>query len=151
MRTNYLMVCLALAVLATSAHAAEPVETVMGGGTYKTTAGQLDNHQPVIDSVTINATLYDDFSAEGNIVWMGTYNGRQDPGKGTSGWTWQIEVDSWWLNEDGSVTVWGTVRHSQLKHEIGAFTAVNFYDGGGNNSDFINGNEIDGNIRFIDP
>jgi hypothetical protein len=146
------MICFSVvAILVSSTIAAEPVGSIRGGGMFGTTRGEFPNHQPYIDAITVNATFYDDFSAKGTIVWMGTYNGTQEPGRGTSGWTWQIEVDYWWLNEDGSVIVGGTVQHSQLKDEIGGFTAIGFFDGGKNDSDFINGNEIAGNIFIAVP
>ena len=140
-----------LAILATPARSADPVGTVHGSGIFGTTRGEFPNHQPFIDMISVNATVYADGSAGGTIVWMSTHNAEREPGQGTSGWTWQIRVEAWYSLEDGTVILEGTVTHSQLEEEVGLFLGVGFYDGGANSPDSITGAEIRGNIRIEGP
>jgi hypothetical protein len=139
-----------LAILAAPALSADPVGTVQGGGHYGTTRGETPNKQPVIDTVTVNATMYADGTADGSMVWASTYNGFQEPGQGTSGWTWQMKVVGWeeW---DGTLVLFGEITHSQLEYEVGGFVAIPFYDGGGDNADYIGFVEIKGNVRITGP
>lgn len=141
-----------LAILFVPAQASDPVGRVHGSGMFGTTRGENPNHQPVIDKITVNATLNnDDGTATGSIGWMSTYNGFQPGGPGTSGWSWHIRVESWFM-WDGVVYLQGTVTHSTFREEeVGFSTTVSFIDGGSGSPDYINFYEIQGNIRIEGP
>ena len=127
------------------ATAADPVGKVYGSGFYGTTKGEFPNHQPFLDKVTVNATLYADGSADGTMVWASVYNGNPFPGQEPRS-TWQIRVESWNDIGDGFIVLAGTVTHSQFEEEVGLFAAGAFKDGGKGNPDYFSQFEIKGNF-----
>ena len=86
-----LSVCAVAQVLAQG----QPLLAVRGHGTWLLNTGDdYANHQPYIESTSIDARINNDGTVEGTIVWMHVYNGpTESHGRGFSGCTWKLEVD----------------------------------------------------------
>jgi hypothetical protein len=119
---------------------AQPVHSLNGHGTWVLDTGDVyANHQPYIESTTIHAWLDADGTAHGTIIWMDTFNGPYDAhGQSYSGYTWQVQIDTYIINDDGSVYVEGDIVHSNVEADIGGRNGFTIYDGGSGELDLIN-------------
>jgi len=125
MHANRILALAATLVFASACHAdaapREIIHSISGHGTWALDTGDdYQNHQPYIESTAINATLDADGSVDGTIVWMDTYNGLfENHGESFSGYTWQVDIDTFIMLSEHEVYVEGTIFHSNVESDIG--------------------------------
>lgn len=74
---------------------------------------------------------------------MDTYNGLNDShGQSISGYTWQVDIDTYLILSENEVYVEGTIFHSNVKQDIGSRTGFYVYDGGPGGTDYIQGTPV---------
>ncbi len=118
-------VVLAIALCSSSPAAPPGTRSINGHGIWAQDTGDVyENHQPYLESTMINAWVDECGQPRGTIVWMDVYNGLfgaqgDEHGQGVSGYTWQVEVDTYIMFADNEVYVEGEIVHSNVPSDIG--------------------------------
>jgi hypothetical protein len=145
------LTALVLLGLAGQAAADKPVASVRGHGIWEKRKGV--DHQPVIESININASVDDEGQVSGRILWTSIYNGMNgDQGPGVSGWTWRIDVDTYVVVSPDEAYVEGTITRSNWADDPEVGLRIGFYvfDGGAGRDDGLE-NQIPMSPEFASP